>query len=85
MAKITKNELSETLKYSSPHVLYIITWNNLLKKIFCPFSVVVIQNIGTLYSGEVVLVEEVKVDMELQTIYMIEGKAYRYFYFDIII
>ncbi|MFT6638395.1 MAG: hypothetical protein ACJAYP_000972 [Flavobacterium sp.] len=82
---MTKKELAETLKYSSPRVLYIITWNNLLKKLFCPFKVVVIQSVGELYFGEEVFVEEVKVDMELRTVYIIRGKAYHYFNFEIII
>lgn len=82
---MTKKELAETLKYSSPNVLYVITWNNILKKIICPFEVLVVRNIGDLYCGEEVFVEEVKVDMKLTTIYIIRGKAYYYYHFEIII
>ena len=82
---MTKKELAETLKYSSPRSLYVITWNNLLKKIFCPFKVVVIESVGELYYGEEVIVDEVKVDMELRTVYIIRGKGYYYYHFEIIV
>lgn len=82
---MNKNQLAEILKYCSPKVLYVITWNNLLKKIFCPFRVRVLNPVGGLRKGEIFLVDEVKVTMELKTIYIINGNAYYYYHFDIII
>jgi hypothetical protein len=82
---MTKKELAETLKYTSPNLIYIITWNNLLKKVFCPFKVMVIQDIGSLRIGDVVLVEAVKVDLNLKTIFIIENQAYYYYNFEILL
>ncbi|TWO31540.1 hypothetical protein E1J38_013360 [Seonamhaeicola sediminis] len=62
-----------------------MTWNNLLKQLFCPFRVAVIHDIGELKTGEIVLVEEVKVTMELKTVYLIKGKFYHYHHFNILI
>ena len=82
---MTKKELAELLKYSSPKELWVITWNNILKRLFCPFRVKVLQDIGALKRGQIVLVNEVKVTLELKTVFMINGQAYYYYHFDIIV
>ena len=81
---MTKKELAELLKYSSPLEIYVITWNNILKRLFCPFRVKVLQDIGALKKGQTVLVQEVKVTLELKTVYIINNEAYYYFHFDIL-
>lgn len=78
-------ELTELLKYSNPKELYIITWNNLLKILFCPFKVSVLNDVGYLKKNKIVWVEEVKVTSDLKTVYIIKGKAYYYHHFDILI
>lgn len=78
-------ELAELLKYSSSKELFVVTWNNLLILLFCPFKVKVIHNIGMLKKGQKVMVEEVKVTMDLQTVYIIKNVAYYYYHFDIIL
>ena len=82
---MTKNELAELLKYSSPREIYVITWNNILKRILCPFRVKVLQDIGPLKKGQTVLVQEVKVTLELKTVYIINNEAYYYHHFDILV
>jgi hypothetical protein len=85
MGKINKNQLAEILKYCSPRVLYVVTYNNLLKKLFCPFKVRVLNPVGQLRRDEILWVEEIKVTQELKTIYVINGQAYYYYHFDILI
>ena len=82
---MTKNELAELLKYSSPLEIYVITWNNILKRMFCPFEVQVLQDIGTLKKGQFVFVDEIKVTIELKTVFIIDTKAYYYYHFEIVI
>ncbi|WP_310595483.1 hypothetical protein [Flavobacterium sp.] len=82
---MTKKEMAELLKYSSPREIYVITYNNILKRLFCPFRVKVLQDIGALKRGQIVLVNEVKVTLELKTVFMINGQAYYYYHFDIIV
>lgn len=81
---MSDEELVETLKYSSPKILYIVTWNNLLKKLFCPFQVMVKHQIGELNKGDMVLVEAVKVTAELKTVFVVNGRAYYYNHFKIL-
>lgn len=78
-------ELANLLKYSNPKELYIITWNNLLKMLVCPFDVIVLIDIGALSKGQTVQVDMIKVTYDLKTVYVINGYAYYYCYFDIIV
>ncbi|MEY8850026.1 hypothetical protein AB9K26_14495 [Psychroserpens sp. XS_ASV72] len=81
---MNKKELAELLKYSNPKELYIITWNRLLKLLLCPFKVLVKQDVGDLKKDQVVWVDEVKVTIELKTVFIISSKAYYYFHFEIL-
>ena len=82
---MTKKELAELLKYSSPKELWVITFNNFLKRLICPFKVKVLQDVGLLKRGQIVLVSQVKVTSELKTVYLINEQAYYYYHFDIIV
>jgi len=81
---MNEKQLAEILKYSSPNTLYIVTWNNLLKLLFCPFEVVVKHPIGDLKEGEKVLVEAVKVTAEIRTVFIVKGLAYFHYHFEIV-
>ena len=82
---MTKKQLSEILKYSSPNELYVITHYTVLIRLFCPFKVMVLQDIGTLKSGQIVLVQEIKVTLELKTVYIINNEAYYFYHMDILV
>lgn len=82
---MTRSQLYELLKYSSPKEIYVITWNNILKRLFVPFNVTVLQDIGYLKKGQTVLVQEVKVTFELKTVYIINNEAYYYYHFNILV
>ena len=80
---MTKKELAELLKYSSPREIYVITHFGVLIRLFCPFKVKVLQDIGALKIGQTVLVQEIKVTLELKTVYIIDNDAYYYYHFNI--
>ena len=79
------HDLAELLKYSSPKEIYVITWNNKLIKLKCPFRVIALNDIGWLKKGQIILVSEIKVTNEIKTVFIIEMNAYYYFHFDILI
>ncbi|WP_278034975.1 hypothetical protein [Flavobacterium nitratireducens] len=79
------HDLAELLKYSSPKEIYVITWNNLLIQLKCPFRVIVLNDIGWLKKGQIVLVSEIRVTNDIKTVFIIEMNAYYYFHFDILI
>lgn len=81
---MTEQELSKILEYSSPTTLLIVTWNNVLKQLFCPFKVMVKHQIGDLQKGEEVWVENVKVTVKLTTVFIINEQAFYYYHFEIL-
>ena len=82
---MNEKELAEWLKYSSPKEIYIVTWDNTLKRLCCPFKVVVLRDIGVLKLGEIVRVDLVKVTPRLITVFVIYERAYYYYHFDFVL
>ena len=79
------NDLAEELSYSSSDSIYVVTWDNLLKQVFAPFKTVVLSDVGQLSKGEIVWVEQVKVTIQLKTVFIVDSKAYYHFHFGFII
>ena len=82
---MTKKELAELLKYSNPREIYVITHYGVLIRLFCPIKVQVLQDIGTLKKDQIVFVDEVKITLELKTVYIINSEAYYYNRFNIML
>ena len=82
---MNEKEIAELLKYSSPKELYIITIDDVLIKLRCPFKVVVLVSVGELTSGKIAIVEKVKITYQLITVFEINGKLYYYYYFDFVL
>jgi len=82
---MNQKDLVELLKYSSPYSILVVTYKNELVELFCPFTVKIKQDIGELLKGDNVSVSLVKLSTNLKTVFVIEDKAYYYFYFEILI
>jgi len=59
----------------SDNLLYIDSKGK-MRRIHCPFPVLVIRVISDLRPGNIVKVEAVKITFELQDVFIIKGKAY---------
>jgi hypothetical protein len=79
------NELAKVLMYCSSDSIYVVTWDNLLKQVFTPFKTVVLSDVGQLSKGEIVWVEQVKVTIQLKTVFIVDSKAYYHFHFGCIL
>lgn len=82
---MTAKQLLKTLQFSSPRVIYIITWDKKLKVIKCPFKVRVIKPINGLEIGQELYVDQIWNTEKLETVFEINGELYQYHYFDIIV
>ena len=78
-------ELGELLKYSSPYSILVVTWRNKLIELKTPFQVQLIQDIGELKKDELAIVSLVKLATNMKTVFIIENKAYFYYYFKIVL
>lgn len=75
---MNEKEISEINKYCDPHSVLIVTNRNKLVRLKCPFKVQVICNIVGLQEGEIVFVESVKINLNLNLVYLIKDKYYHY-------
>ncbi len=79
------NDLAEELSYSSSDSIYVVTFDNLLKQVFTPFKTSVLSDVGELLKGQIVWVEQVRMTLQLKTVFIVDGKAYYHFHFGFII
>ena len=82
---MTAKQLLKTLQFSSPRVIYIITWDKKLKVIRCPFKVRVIKPVNGLEVGQELYVDQIWNTEKLETVFEINGELYQYRYFDIMV
>lgn len=81
---MNKEEWVDFLKYLSPYSILIINYNDKLVEVNCPFKVLVLESISSLIKGKVYSVDKIMVSTTLLTVFIIKGKAYYYYHFEII-
>jgi hypothetical protein len=79
-----KKYIEEVFKYCKTDSILVINKHGHLQRLDCPFSVVVISDVGELYKGLICLVNAVKLDLSLIDVYIIKNKAYYFFNFRIL-
>jgi len=81
---MSNKELKELLKYCSPNIIYIINAQNRIIKLYTPFRLVVLQDIGELKVNQIVECTLLKITTAGKLIFYISGKHYYPKYFDIL-
>jgi hypothetical protein len=76
-------EYAELFSYCSKNEIWVFTWYNKLKILHTPFKVKVKKSVGELILSSYVEVDEVKLSSNGKTVYLIEGRYYFYYYFEI--
>ncbi len=70
-------------KYTSSESLLVHTKSKGLIRLYCPFTVEVIQSVDCFTVGEQLEVVRVKISKDLKLVYIINGKGYYHYYFSI--
>jgi hypothetical protein len=81
----SKDYISELMKYCDPLSILALGVDGQLIRLYCPFSVQVLQPIGELVRGDVHIVQAVKLTQDISEVYLIGGKAYYLKYFKILL
>jgi hypothetical protein len=81
----SKDYISELMKWIDPYSILVIDEDDQLRRIYCPFAVLVTIPVGKFQLGDIVAVEAVKITLELKDVFIIEGKAYYIIHFRIFI
>lgn len=78
------NALAFLLKYSTPFSILVVTHNDRLIELHCPFEVKVIKSVKNLMVGEIKMVTQVKLSTNDKLVYIVNTVPFYYSYFDII-
>ncbi len=76
-----KKYIEELFKLCPTNSILITDSKGEIKRIYCPFNVVVINDVPGLSIGDIEAVTAIKMDIKLIDIYVVRGKAYYYFNF----
>ena len=76
--------LQKLLEFVKSDSILVINSSNEIRRIYCPFNVMVIRIIPEYMIGDIAVVEAVKITIELENVYIIRGKAYYIWNFRII-
>jgi hypothetical protein len=79
-----KKYIEEIFKYCDVYSILVINSSGHLQRLQCPFYVLVIQNVGELQKGNKCAVNAVRLDLTFIDVYVIRGKAYYYFNFNVL-
>ena len=79
-----KKYIEEIFRYCKIDSILVINKTGQIERLYCPFEVVVIQDVGDLYKGLICLVNAVKIDLTLVDVYIIRNKAYYFFNFRVL-
>jgi hypothetical protein len=77
--------LKELLKWVSSESLLVIDKSGVLRRLYCPFSVVCLVTFPDISEGEKVSVDAIKLTVEVKEVFIIKGTAYYIIYFNIIL
>jgi len=77
------NALGFLLKYSTPFSILIITHEDRLIELHCPFEVKVIKSVKNLIVGEIRIVTQIKLATNNKLVYIVNTIPFYYSYFDI--
>ena len=81
---MSKKQLLELLKYCSPNILYVVEGHNRIIKLYTPFRLLVLSDIGVLLKGQIVYCTEMRITDMARIVFLIDGKKYHTHYFDIL-
>jgi len=82
---MNREQLADLLRYSSPKSILVVTHENKLIELYCPFWIIVKNDLGRLKPGIKAPVEQVKLSPDLITVFVIANTTYYYWHFEILI
>lgn len=84
MRKNNREYIQELFRVVSIDSILVIDRNGKLKRIHCPFRATVVIPVGDFVTGKTVLVEAVKMTLELREVFIVDGTAYYLYHFRIL-
>jgi hypothetical protein len=79
------NEYGFLLRYSSPYSILVVTFENKLIELECPFRVSVIKSVNKMMRSQIKEVTQVKLSTNGKIVYIIDDEPYYYNHFTIVL
>lgn len=83
MSEEARKYITEIFKLVKTDSVLVVMFAGVVKRVYCPFIVICKVNIPPLKKGNEYFVEAVKMTLNLEDVFIIEGKAYFVWYFTI--
>ena len=83
MTEQARNYIAELFKIVGTNSVLVVMYKGKLKRLYCPFLVICRVNVPPLKVGQEYWVEAVKMTLRLEDVFIIDGKAYYVWYFQI--
>lgn len=77
---MNEKEIAEINMYCDSSSILVVTNKRRLVRLRCPFQVIMLSDVDNLKKGETAYVDAVKINSELQLVYVIRNKGYHYTY-----
>jgi len=73
----------ELYKIVSTNSILVVNYKGMVKRLYCPFMVICKVDVPPLQKGNQYAVDAVKMTLKLEEVFIIEGRAYFFWYFEI--
>ena len=83
--KEARKYIVELFKIVDTKSILVVLYDGKVKRLHCPFWVICKVDVPPLQKGQEYAVEAVKMTLQLQDVFIIDGKAYFVWYFKIIV
>ena len=83
MTEQNRKYILELFKIVSTNSILVVNYKGKVKRLYCPFMVVCKVDVPPLQKGNEYAVDAVKMTLKLQDVFIINGRAYFVWYFEI--
>lgn len=83
MNEKNREYILELFKIVSTNSILVVNYKGKVKRLYCPFLVICKVNVPPLQKGNQYAVDAVKMTLKLEEVFIIEGRAYYFWYFTI--
>ncbi len=83
MNEKNREYILELFKIVSTNSILVVNYKGKVKRLYCPFIVICKVNVPPLQKGNQYSVDAVKMTLKLEEVFIIEGRAYYFWYFEI--
>ncbi len=73
----------ELFKIVNTNSILVVDYKGRVKRLYCPFMVICKVNVPPLQNGQQYAVDAVKMTLKLEEVFIINGRAYFFWYFEI--